>query len=339
MFKKKARPDDDQNLSTGDYENQLVLCEDWLGDAPEMAANRARMNDLRASRHAPATVSAYRSDWEDFVQWCEKHSLSPLPAIPETVALYISHLVPLRKHSTLGRRVAAIAWKHKSQEIPAPITPLVRSVLAGARRRNPQPPVQKAAMSVPELLKVSEYLAGDPTIRNVRDRAIILLGFAGSFRRSELCNLNLADIDLRDDRVIVKLGRTKTDQTGKGREIVIPRANRAELCAVRSLAVWLKERGSWAGPLFCDLKRSGAIVREKATGSLIYYALRTACRRAGLDQKRFGAHSLRAGAITAAAASGANVFDIMSLSGHRSYDNVARYVRPAEPNYPLRKVL
>jgi integrase len=305
-----------------------------------MAIVRARLNELRAFRHAPATVKAYESDWRHFEAWCGKHALTALPSTPQTLAMYISYLVPLRRHSTLGRRVAAIVWKHHEQDLAAPDTPLVRSVLQGAGRRNNTPQNQKAAMTIEELRTVTIPLADQDGAKPTRDRAIMLLGFAGAYRRSELAALRLADIDLRDDHVTVRIWRSKTDQKGKGRVLVIPRAKCADICPVVALNNWIALRGSWPGPLFCLVGRnSGEVLRKPMDGNGIYYMLRCAVARAGLDASRFGGHSLRAGAVTAAAAAGANVFDIMSLSGHKSYDNVARYVRPAQPNYALRAVL
>jgi len=318
---------------------QLVLCEDWLSGGT-MTAARVRMNELRSSRYAPRTVEAYAMDWADFAGWCAAAGKTSLPADPETVALYLSHLMPTRKASTLARRVAAIASKHNAAGIPAPVTPAVRAVLSGARRAKHERVKQKAAITLDELRTISELLEGEETVRSTRDRAMILLGFGGAFRRSELAGLGLSDVQLRPDRVTVTLGRTKTDQEGAGRELVIPLAKRAMLCPVRALNAWVVERGRWPGPLFCKISRWGdRVVREPIVGDKVYYALRAAAERAGLDWRKFGAHSLRAGFVTASADAGADVWDIMATTGHKSVENLGRYVRRSVARYPLRAVL
>jgi integrase len=262
-----------------------------------------------------------------------------MPADPETVALYLSDILPSFKVSTLERRVAAIRHRHQAAGLPSPSTPAVRAVIAGARRRSTDRVHRKAAISVAELLKVADLLSVEGTNRAVRDRAILLLGFACSFRRSDLAGLDLSDVVAREDRLNVMVGRSKTDQMARGRELVIPKAKRAGLCPVRAFKAWLAVRGTWSGALFSDVARDDSVTRERIDGNVVYYAIRSAARRADLDDTKFGAHSLRAGAITAAADAGADVFEIMALSGHKSVENVAMYVRRSVARYPLRKVL
>lgn len=312
-----------------------------------MAAAKARLVQLRSSRYASATIEGYASDWKHFEEWCASAQRDPLPAHPETVALYLSHMLPAYKVSSLERRVAAIASKHLVAEFPAPITPMVRQVLASARRSKRQKIRRKAPISIEELAKVAEFLATAGSLRAIRNRTAILLGFAGAFRRSELSSLDMADVDLAEDRVTVSLGRSKTDQQGRGRVLVIPRANRAGVCCVRALAQWIGLRGKSPGPLFVGVKRGnrkdipGDELRpdKRMNGAEVYWALRAAAAGAGLDAARFGAHSLRAGFVTASADAGADVWDIMATTGHKSVENLGMYVRRAVPNYPLRAVL
>lgn len=304
-----------------------------------MASARARLVQLRGSSHAPRTIAAYADDWKDFSGWCAANARTPLPAEPETVALYLSHLSHIRKVSTLERRAAAIAYRHEFHGFRSPNTLVVREAIAGARRENVQRVRQKAAITVTELTAMSKLLTSEETLRSTRDRALLLLGFAGSFRRSELAGLDLEDLTMHDDRVNVNLARSKTDQLGRGRELVIPRAKRAGVCPVRALHAWIVERGHWSGPLFVDITKRDALTRDRIEPNVVYYAMRASAKRAGLDWRKFGAHSLRAGAITAAADAGADVFEIMALSGHKSVENVAKYVRRSIARYPLRKVL
>jgi integrase len=304
-----------------------------------MAGARARLSDLQGSRHADRTISAYDSDWREFSGWCQVAGRVPLPADPGTVCLFLSDGSARLKPSTLDRRLAAIRYRHQAAGLPAPITPAVRAVIAGVRRRSSSVVRQMAALTVSELHRVSDFLVADGGSRSVRDRAILLLGFAGGFRRSELGSLDLSDVRLSDDRVTVSLGRTKTDQMGRGRSVVLPAGTRVSTCSVRALRSWLDLRGRWPGPLFVDMERDGTVTRDRMPGDRVYYILRTWAARAGLDASRFGAHSLRAGFCTAAADAGADVWEIMSVSGHRDVSNVSKYVRRSVTRYPLRRVL
>lgn len=304
-----------------------------------MGEARIRLKEFSKTQHAPLTVLGYACDWKDFAGWCASVGRIALPAEEETVALYLSVLAPDRKVSTIERRMAAIAFKHEEAGFPSSTTRRIRAVLAGIRRTNTRPVKQMAAMTVDELRTVVIFLGTQEGKRALRDRAMIMLGFAGAFRRSEIAAFKLSDIDLRDSRVSVTLGRSKTDQQGRGRVLVIPKAQNKELCVVRALREWLAARGPWAGPLFPDMSGIETVNRQPIGGVQVYYVLRTTAARAGLDASRFGAHSLRAGAITAAADAGADVWEIMAMSGHKSVENVAKYVRRSKAHYPLRAVL
>jgi len=241
--------------------------------------------------------------------------------------------------------VAAIAAKHQALELPAPTTPMVRAVIAGARRKHGGNIKRMAAITTKELAAVIAHVGEgrdqrDRSNRVARDRAALSLGFAGAFRRSDLVRLHLRDIDLRADRLQVTTRKSKTDQEGKGKVLVIPKAKNAGLCPVRMMAAWLRLRGNDPGPLFCDVTPAGELVKGKGMGvHSIRYALKTGADYAGIDHARFGSHSLRAGAVTAAADAGADVWEIMELTGHKSVETVGKYVRRSIPRYALAKVL
>lgn len=304
----------------------------------EMATTRA--TEFQGTKNARNTLKAYMSDWRDFEKWCADMGKVPLPADPDTVVLYLSSLAPVRKCSTLERRVSAITHKHKWAALPSPNTQAVHSFLAGARRKSTARVRRKAAITTDELSRVCNYLRKKGGARAIRDRAAILLGFSAAFRRSDVVCPDLEDISLGPDRVAISLWRSKTDQEGKGREMVIPRAKRAGLCVVRALAAWLEVRGDWQGPLFCEITRWGEEIEgNRMSADTLYHALRTAAMNAGMDYRKFGSHSLRAGAATAAADDGADVFQIMALTGHKSANMAAQYVRRSVVRYPLRNVL
>jgi site-specific recombinase XerD len=304
-----------------------------------MAAARERLNLLRSTRYSQKTVQAYASDWSGFENWCAAAGKKPLPASPDDVALYLAHSLPTHKVSSLARWLAAIASKHQAAGYPAPVTPSVRQVLSGARRSGRQRVRRKAAITLDELTAISRLLAGEDSLRATRDRAVLLLGFACAFRRSDLISLDLGDVEVAPDRLTISLARSKTDQEGRGRQLVIPRARRVALDAIASLGDWISERGRWAGPLFCQVGRADQLERERMSGHEVWYALRSAAERAGLDYRKFGAHSLRAGFVTASADAGADVFDIMAVTGHKSVENLGLYVRRSVQRYPLSKVV
>lgn len=326
------------------HAEQLLLCDDWV-DADPLKAAKLMLMELKGSKHSPRTLEAYASDYRHFAAWCTEKKLCSLPCHPETLALYVSDLVGKFAASTIERRVAAIAAEHGKADLMLPITPLVRAVVGGLRRKNMGRVRRMAAITIPELAQVLEHIGEgrdgrDRTRRTVRDRAALTLGFAGAYRRSEIIGLDLADIDLGRDRLQISIGRSKTDQSARGRVLVIPKARRANLCAVRLMAKWLQVRGDEPGPLFYDMTGADELIIGKRMAShTVYFALHEGAKRAGMDPKRFGAHSLRAGAVTAAADAGVDIFTIMELTGHRSVETVAKYVRRSVPRYALAKVM
>jgi integrase len=306
-----------------------------------MAALRKEAMELASSRHAPKTLEAYGFDWRDFTAWCHDNGREALPADPDgTVAPYLVSQLKTHKVTSVERRLAAIAHFHQAAGLPKPVTLAVRAVLSGSRRRRPYKADAKAALTVDELRQVVAAIdARGESARGARDKAAILLAFAGAFRRSEVAALDFCDVAVGKDRLTVHLARGKVDQLALGRTLTIPVAQHPELCAVAAMRAWIVERGRSAGPLFYGIGQKGQIRLERMKGDAVYYALLSHAKRAGLDSSTLGAHSLRAGAITASADAGSDVWDIMALSGHRSVQTVQRYVRRSVVNYPLRKVL
>lgn len=318
---------------------QLVFDAEWM-EKEGLQVARALVDSSRGSRHATRTVAAYAADWRDFVGWCSRSGRQSLPAVADTVALYVADLSSRLKPSTLQRRVAAIAHQHEAAGFALVISGVVRNVLATIRRKPTARVRRVAAISPKELAAVAAQLDGLATIRGCRDRAVILLGFSAALRRSEIVGFDLSDVELRPDRLDLNIARSKTDQDGRGRQLAIPRAKSAGLCAVRALRAWLRIRGDAPGPLFFEVSKVDQVVEGKRMGDYsVYYTLRRAAAAVGLDASKFGAHSLRAGAATAAADAGADVWQVMQLTGHKSMDVAASYVRRGAPRYALRGVL
>jgi len=295
-----------------------------LTQAALVAAARA----YAAASKAPNTIRAYRSDLRDFVEWCQEESLRALPAVPATIALYLTALAQAgARASTLQRRVSALSQAHQlAGHTPSPTAdPLVRATMAGIRRAHGTAPAQKTALLTAELRAL--LAATDPDgLAGARDRALLLLGFAGGFRRSELVSLTV-DLEETADGLRVQLRRGKTDQEGQGREVGIPRGRHPSTCPVRAVQEWRATAGISAGPLFRGVDRHGLVARTRLSDRGVARIVQRAAGRAGLDPALYAGHSLRAGLATAAAAGGASERAIMAQTGHRSVTMVRRYIR------------
>jgi len=282
----------------------------------------------RASK-APNTVRAYRSDLGDFTMWCTDHQLTPIPATPETVALYITALAGTgARPSTIQRRLSAISQAHQlSGHEPSPTqSPIVRTTMAGIRRTLGMAPAQKAAVVTAELRTLLGVTPAD-TLAGLRDRALLLVGFAGGFRRGELVALDVEDVEETEEGLRLRIHRSKTDQEGEGREVGIPRGQKPETDPVRALRAWRAAAGIDGGPLFRPVNRHDQIQDRRLTAEGVALVVKRAAERAGLDPARYAGHSLRSGLATAAAAGGAPERAIMRQTGHRSVEMVRRYIR------------
>jgi site-specific recombinase XerD len=280
---------------------------------------------IRASK-AESTLRGYRSDWREFVAWCESHCVSPLPAAAEVVAAYIAECAGRLKVGSIQRRLNAIAEAHKAAALESPTSSgVVRNTLKGIRRTLGTATRQKAPAVTQDIRAMIE--ATDDTLIGTRDRALVLLGFAGAFRRSELVGLDVADLAFTRDGLTVTLRRSKTDQEGAGRKVGIPYGSNPETCPVRTLQAWLELSAIAEGPVFRALSRHGRVRGGRLSPIDVARIVKKLARRTGLDATKYAGHSLRAGHATSAAISGASERSIMNQTGHRSVQMVRRYIR------------
>jgi site-specific recombinase XerD len=281
---------------------------------------------IRASK-AESTLRAYQSDWRHFCAWCQfRGNLETLPATSAVVAAYISECAGYLKPASIQRRLNAIAEAHKAAGLDSPTHHgVVRNTMKGIRRTKGTAPLQKAPALTEEIRTMVEA-AGDGTIGR-RDRAMILLGFAGAFRRSELVALDVVDCTISRDGLTVALRRSKTDQEGVGRRIGIPYGSNPETCPVRTIETWMEVAGITAGPLFRSVSHHGKVQPRRLSGIDVARIVKKLALRAGLDPTKYAGHSLRAGHATAAAIAGASERSIMNQTGHRSVQMVRRYIR------------
>lgn len=280
---------------------------------------------IRASK-ADNTLRGYQSDWRDFSAWCDAHRIQCLPAAPESVATYIAECAGHLKPGSIQRRLNAITEAHKAVGLEPPTHgPIVVNTMNGIRRTKGNAPTQKVPTLIDDVRAMVD--ATNEGLIGARDRALILLGFAGAFRRSELVGLDIADCAFGKDGLTVTLRRSKVDQDGEGRRIGIPYGSNPETCPVRTIQEWLEQAAITTGPLFRSINRHGQVQAGKLSGIDVARVVKKLVERAGLDAAKYAGHSLRAGHATAAAIAGASERSIMKQTGHRSVQMVRRYIR------------
>ena len=280
---------------------------------------------IRASK-AGNTLRGYRADWRDFCAWCDARGLQPLPAAADALAGYIAECAGRLKPGSIQRRLNAIAEAHKAAGLESPThTGIVRNTMKGIRRTMGTAPAQKAPALTDDIGTMVDP-AADGTI-GARDRALILLGFAGAFRRSELVGLDIEDCAFGKDGLTVTLRRSKTDQAGAGRKVGIPYGSNPDTCPVRTIQAWIELAAITSGPLFRSINRHGQIHPRRLSGLDVARVVKKLAQRAELDAAKYTGHSLRAGHATSAAIAGASERSIMRQTGHRSVQMVRRYIR------------
>lgn len=298
--------------------------------SPIAPAEAARLRAYLDAAQAAATRDGYRSDLEHFTTWCVTNGHSALPATAATVARYVADLAAGGyKVATLERRLAAISGAHHAAGLDTPTKSLaVRTVMQGIRRTHGTAQDAKAPLLPADLaLMVAEL---DDSLAGKRDKALLLLGFAGAFRRSELVGLDVSDVRTTAQGLIVTLRRSKTDQEGAGVQKGIPRGRDKALCPVRALDAWTKAAGITEGPLFRPVDQVGRVGEKRLADYHVVRVIKRLVEAIGLDPELYGGHSLRAGLATAAAQAGAEERDIMRQTGHKSEKMVRKYIRGAK---------
>jgi site-specific recombinase XerD len=280
---------------------------------------------IRASK-AENTLRGYKSDWRNFCAWCELCNLGALPAAPETVASYIAESAGRLKVGSIQRSLNAITEAHKAVGLESPThAGIVRNTMKGIRRTKGTAQVQKAPTLTDDIRAMIDQT--DAGLIGNRDRALILLGFAGAFRRSEVVAFEVEDCSFGKDGLTVMLRRSKVDQVGAGRKVGIPYGSNPETCPVRVLQTWIEQAALTTGPLFRSINRHGQVQRRRLSGIDVARIVKKLVNRAGLDATKYAGHSLRAGHATSAAIAGASERSIMNQTGHKSVQMVRRYIR------------
>ena len=284
------------------------------------------LKNLKNSK-AHNTLRAYQADFKDFSLFCGKNSFSSLPTEPKIIALYITHLSKSSKFSTLKRRIASISVIHKLKGHYLDTKhPIIMENLHGIKRTIGSRQKSKKPILINDLKLIIQAIDKE----KIRDKALILLGFAGGFRRSELVSIYHEDLEFVPEGLKILIRRSKTDQSGEGIIKAIPYFDNQEFCPVITLKNYINSKfvDNAEGKIFKISDKSVALIIKK-------YA-----QKAGLDPSRYAGHSLRSGFATTAAEFGAEERNIMAMTGHKTTQMVRRYIQEANlfKNNALNKI-
>jgi len=285
--------------------------------------NEDCVRDLIEHSVSDNTRIAYESDLKHFTAWGGN-----LPASPAMIASYIAAQAQVFAVATITRRVATLSKAHQALGEGNPChAVLVKATLRGLRRKQGTAQKQAKPLMKDELFAILDHMGN--SMKDVRDRALLLLGFAGGFRRSELVGLDVADIEIVRQGIIITLRHSKTDQEGIGRKIGIPHG-RTSHCPVSAVSAWLARSAVTQGPVFCPVTRYGHLQPVRLSGDAVSEVIRERLAAIGIEPEGYSGHSLRAGFATSAAQAGVSTMKIRAQTGHASDAMLSRYVRDGE---------
>ena len=276
---------------------------------------------------ADSTKEIYARDWKGFVRWCDGLGLPHLPSSPDVVACYFTSLAMKDfRVTTIRRHCAAIAAVHREAGYPAPTShPAIKELLRGITRQIGSPAKPVDALLSEDIKRMAAALPN--TFMGARDKALILIGFAGAFRRSEIVGLNVDDVSNRDEGIVLLLRHSKTDQQGKGRWVGIPYGKNPDTCPVTALRLWLEVSGLTEGAIFRGLDKHNHLVSDRLSRRSVGNVIKRAAEAAGLDPEKYSGHSLRSGHCTQASRAGVAEHIIAQQTGHKSMSSLKRYIR------------
>ncbi len=290
------------------------------------------------------TIRAYKSDYQDFNLFCIKNNFKSMPSEPSIVSLYITYLsFKGLKMSTLKRRIVSIGVIHKFKGyyLDTKHPSIIENIL-GIKRRKGSNQKGKKPLLINYLKKVINVI-DEKKINNIkryRDKSIILIGFAGGFRRSELVSLDYEDIEFVDEGLKINIKKSKTDQLGEGFVKALPYFDNKKFCPVISLKKWIVASKINSGALFRRLTKGSKLSEFRLTDQTVALLIKEYLELLGLDSKNYSGHSLRSGFATTAAESGAEERNIMAMTGHKTTQMVRRYIKDANlfKNNPLNNI-
>lgn len=291
--------------------------------APTVAQARAYANQATA----PATRRAYRTAFADFKDWCVAQNLAALPADPAAIGLFLAARAATHKASSLLMRLVAIRQAHRAAGYHLDASdPAIRNVLQGIARVHGRA-VRKKEAATAEVLRDALRALPVDSVKGLRDRALLLLGFYAALRRSELSGLDVQHVTFAPEGVVIFLPRRKTDQEGQGSEIAVLGKPASTQCPVAALRAWVDAAAISNGPLFRPISRGGRVLDRRLCDRDVARMVKAAVARAGYDPEVFGGHSLRAGFATSAGRQNVPERVIMLQTGHKSVAVLRGYIR------------
>jgi len=301
------------------------------------------LKNLKNSK-ASNTVRAYRSDFEDFGLFCLKNSFKNLPTEPKVVSLYLTYLSSKNiKISTIKRRLVSIGVIHKMKGHYLDTKhPVIIENLMGIKRRKGVNQKGKKPILINDLKHIIDVINKEtgPDIKKLRNKALLLVGFSGGFRRNELVSLDYEDIEFVFEGIKIKLKKSKTDQFGEGFTKGIPHFENSLYCPVKSLKAWINLSKIKKGPIFTRFSKGSKITSIRLSDQSVALIIKDYLLKAGIDNQNYSGHSLRSGFATSAAEAGAEERSIMAITGHKSTEMVRRYIKEANlfKNNALNKI-
>ncbi len=304
--------------------------------------HEATLNNLKNSK-ANNTLRAYKSDFKNFEAFCAKHNFNSLPTEPKIVSLYLTHLSKVSKISTLRRRLVSISMAHKLKGHYLDTKhPLIIENLMGIRRIKGSIQTGKKPLLINHLQSIIKVINEENIneIKKARDKTIVLIGFGGGFRRTELISIDYEDIEFVPEGLKIYIKKSKTDQYGEGMIKGIPYFNNSEFCPVRNLEKWLQLSKIKKGAIFRRFAKGNSLTNYRLTDQTVVLLIKKYLNLAGIESSNFSGHSLRSGFATVAAESGADERSIMAMTGHKTTQMVRRYIKEANifKNNALNKI-
>ena len=293
--------------------------------------HEATLNNLKSSK-ANNTLRAYKSDFKDFGAFCAKHGLTSLPSEPKIVSIYLTHLSKNSKISTLRRRLVSISIVHKLKGHYLDTKhPIIIENLMGIKRVKGSIQKGKKPILINHLKSIINVINEQEIdeIKKSRDKTILLIGFGGGFRRTELISIDHEDLEFVPEGVKITIKRSKTDQFGEGMIKGLPYFTNEEYCPVNNLKKWLALSDIKSGPIFRRFSKGSVLTNKRLTDQSVVLIIKDYLNLAGIENKNYSGHSLRSGFATVAAESGADERSIMAMTGHKTTQMVRRYIREA----------
>ena len=283
-----------------------------------------RSVELIQAGKSKRTRDLYSQNYNRFQEWAQEHQLPYLPTSVYAIEQYLHHLIEVeRKIATIELAIISIKAIHQTAQQPFPDVPFFNEMIRGLKRTKGIKQHQAKPLTAD---LIARGLSKDETVMAVRDRALILIGFSGALRRSEICELEFQDLDFRTEGVVLHLKKSKTDQEFEGREVPIHKSHNERMCPVMALEKWLRFADIQDGFVFRSLRKGGYIQKSITDGS-ISRIIKKLVKKAGEDPKGYSGHSLRSGYVTEVARRGAQSHQIMMVTGHKSDAMVRKYIR------------